>query len=179
MNTEEIRRVVKAVLAETNAERFFTRQNMQRVFDVAEAKANELKVGVTMCVADEAGNVRMLYHMPNANMVSRTLAPKKAWSAIAMKEPTMQIGPDIQPGGPLYEMSGNLDGRLVSFSGGIPLVWHDKIVGAVGVSGGLVEEDQLICETAVNTFFLFNCSICFPNVIKFHVNRTFWTDAIA
>ncbi|MFC6169931.1 GlcG/HbpS family heme-binding protein [Loigolactobacillus jiayinensis] len=153
MNTEEIRRVVKAVLAETNAERFFTRQNMQRVFDVAEAKANELKVGVTMCVADEAGNVRMMYHMPNANMVSRTLAPKKAWSAIAMKEPTMQIGPDIQPGGPLYEMSGNLDGRLVSFSGGIPLTWNDKIVGAVGVSGGLVEEDQLICETAVNAFF--------------------------
>lgn len=153
MNTNEIRRVVRAILAETNTERFFTRKNMQRVFDVAEAKANELKVGVTMCVADEAGNVRMLYHMPNANMVSRTLAPKKAWSAIAMKEPTKEISADIQPGAPLYEMSGNLAGRLVSFPGGIPLVWNGKIVGAMGISGGLIEQDQLICETAVNAFF--------------------------
>jgi uncharacterized protein GlcG (DUF336 family) len=80
------------------------------------------------------------------------LAPKKAWSAIAMEEPTKDISRDIQPGGPLYQMETMLDGKLVSFPGGIPIVIDDKIIGAIGVSGGLVEEDQAICEAAIREF---------------------------
>lgn len=90
--------------------------------------------------------------MPNANLVSSTLAPKKAWSAIAMKEPTKEISKDIQPGAPLYQMETMLDGKLVSFPGGIPLVINGTAIGAIGVSGGLIEEDQSICEAAVAAF---------------------------
>lgn len=45
-----------------------------------------------------------------------------------------------------------LDGKLVSFPGGIPIEIGGKIVGAIGVSGGLIEEDQAICEAAVAEF---------------------------
>lgn len=45
-----------------------------------------------------------------------------------------------------------LDGKLASFAGGIPLKINDEIIGAIGVSGGLVEEDQSICEAAVAEF---------------------------
>ena len=123
-----------------------------KVIDAAVARADELKVGVTICIMDQATVPQMLYHMPNANLVSSTLAPKKAWSAIAMKEPTKEISKDIQPGAPLYQMETMLDGKLVSFPGGIPLVINGTAIGAIGVSGGLIEEDQSICEAAVAAF---------------------------
>ncbi len=130
----------------------FDRHMMEKVIDAAVNRADELKVGVTICIMDQATTPQMMYHMPNANLVSSTLAPKKAWSAIAMKEPTKDISKDIQPGAPLYQMETMLDGKLVSFPGGIPLVLNGTAIGAIGVSGGLIEEDQSICEAAVAAF---------------------------
>ncbi len=49
-------------------------------------------------------------------------------------------------------MGTSLGGKLVSFPGGIPLKINDKFIGAVGVSGGLVEEDEAICEATVASF---------------------------
>ncbi len=152
MDNEQLNRIVKEVLAKQTTQNLFDRKKMEQVIDVAVAKADEIGVGVTICFMDLTNTVQMLYHMPNANLVSSTLAPKKAWSAIAMKEPTKDISKDIQPGGPLYQMETMLDGKLVSFPGGIPLEIGGQIVGAIGVSGGLIEEDQAICETAVREF---------------------------
>ncbi|WP_341779965.1 GlcG/HbpS family heme-binding protein [Levilactobacillus sp. HBUAS70063] len=154
MNEEQLKELVRGVLAGQGepGNNLFDRHKMERVIDAAVAKADELKVGVTICIMDQATTPQMIYHMPNANLVSVTLAPKKAWSAIAMKEPTKNISRDIQPGGPLYQMETMLDGRLVSFPGGIPLEIGDIAIGAIGVSGGLIEEDQAICEAAVAAF---------------------------
>jgi uncharacterized protein GlcG (DUF336 family) len=156
MDKEQINQIVKEVLAKESdapsTTNVFDRHKMEKVIDAAVAKADELHVGVTICIMDITTTVQMLYHMPNANLVSSTLAPKKAWSAIAMKEPTKDISKDIQPGGPLYQMETMLDGKLVSFPGGIPLIENGQIIGAIGCSGGLIEEDQAICEAAVQEF---------------------------
>lgn len=155
MDKEQINQIVKEVLSKgsnATASNAFDRHKMEKVIDAAVAKADELHVGVTICIMDITTTVQMLYHMPNANLVSSTLAPKKAWSAIAMKEPTKDISKDIQPGGPLYQMETMLDGKLVSFPGGIPLIEDGHMIGAIGCSGGLIEEDQAICEAAVQEF---------------------------
>ncbi|AEV95597.1 GlcG/HbpS family heme-binding protein [Pediococcus claussenii] len=154
MNEEQINQIVQSILSKDSSvdSNLFDRHKMEKVIDAAVQKADEIGVGVTICIMSEATVVQMLFHMPNANLVSSELAPKKAWSAIAMKEPTKEISKDIQPGAPLYQMETMLDGKLVSFPGGIPLELGGKIIGAIGVSGGLIEEDQAICEKAVETF---------------------------
>lgn len=154
MNEEQLSQIIRDVIAKQGGTtmNLFDRHMMEKVIDDAVARADELKVGVTICIMDQATVPQMLYHMPNANLVSSTLAPKKAWSAIAMKEPTKEISKDIQPGAPLYQMETMLDGKLVSFPGGIPLVINGTAIGAIGVSGGLIEEDQSICEAAVAAF---------------------------
>ncbi|MCE6012017.1 GlcG/HbpS family heme-binding protein [Levilactobacillus brevis] len=154
MNEEQLSQIIRDVIAKQGGTtiNLFDRHMMEKVIDAAVARADELKVGVTICIMDQATVPQMLYHMPNANLVSSTLAPKKAWSAIAMKEPTKEISKDIQPGAPLYQMETMLDGKLVSFPGGIPLVINGTAIGAIGVSGGLIEEDQSICEAAVAAF---------------------------
>lgn len=154
MNEEQLSQIIRDVIAKQGGTtmNLFDRHMMEKVIDAAVARADELKVGATICIMDQATVPQMLYHMPNANLVSSTLAPKKAWSAIAMKEPTKEISKDIQPGAPLYQMETMLDGKLVSFPGGIPLVINGTAIGAIGVSGGLIEEDQSICEAAVAAF---------------------------
>jgi uncharacterized protein GlcG (DUF336 family) len=56
------------------------------------------------------------------------------------------IGEMSQPGGPIYGVE-TTNGGLVSFGGGLPLATADgAVVGAVGVSGGMVEQDVAVAE---------------------------------
>lgn len=171
MNEDQLKAVVRKIISDTQSQSdstspaakkpeikdspndaMFDRHKMERVIDAAVDKANEIGIGVTIAIMKSDQVLQMSYHMPNALLVSSTLAPKKAWSALAMKEPTKDISPDIQPGKGLYQMETMLDGRLATFAGGIPLVIDGQMVGAIGVSGGLVEQDEAVCEAAVAAF---------------------------
>ena len=41
---------------------------------------------------------------------------------------------------------------IVTVGGGLPVILNGKVIGAVGVSGGTVEQDRLLAETALNCF---------------------------
>ncbi len=43
-------------------------------------------------------------------------------------------------------------GRIVIFAGGIPLQDGDQVVGAIGVSGGAVDQDQEVAEAGVAAY---------------------------
>jgi uncharacterized protein GlcG (DUF336 family) len=51
------------------------------------------------------------------------------------------------PGGPLYGIQQTNNG-LIFFGGGVPLKSGGSIVGAVGVSGGAVEDDVAVANAA-------------------------------
>lgn len=167
MDEDQLKQTVRKIINETEndsqstpsktipkstTETMFDRHKMERVIDAAVKKAHSIGVAVTIVIMKKDQVVQMSYHMPGALLVSSTLAPKKAWSALAMQEPTKDISPAIQPGAGLYQIETMMDGRLATFAGGIPLVINDRIVGAIGVSGGKVEEDEAVCEAAVAAF---------------------------
>ena len=59
-----------------------------------------------------------------------------------------EIGKLSQPGGPLYNIE-HSNGGLITFPGGVVLKSSTgKIIGAVGVSGGSVEEDHIVAAAA-------------------------------
>jgi uncharacterized protein GlcG (DUF336 family) len=66
--------------------------------------------------------------------------------------PTKNLAPLAQPGGPLYGIEASNHGRLIVFAGGIPLISESRVVGAIGVSGGTVEQDQEVAEAGVAAF---------------------------
>jgi uncharacterized protein GlcG (DUF336 family) len=54
-----------------------------------------------------------------------------------------------QPGKPLYGIEHSNDG-LITFPGGVPIVDEDGVlVGAIGVSGSTVENDNKVAEAGV------------------------------
>jgi uncharacterized protein GlcG (DUF336 family) len=79
--------------------------------------------------------------MDNALKVSIELAPHKAFTAAAVRMPTHELAAASQPGASLFGIDVNIP-NLTLVGGGYPLKQNGELVGAVGVSGGSVEQDQ-------------------------------------
>jgi uncharacterized protein GlcG (DUF336 family) len=63
-----------------------------------------------------------------------------------VRHATAELADTAQPGGPLYGIAVSNDGRVIVFPGGIPLKQGDEVIGAVGVSGGQIDQDQAVAE---------------------------------
>ncbi len=111
--------------------------------------AKEAGVPVVFSLVDAHGNLLLTWRMPGALLVSCELAPKKAWSAVALKAPTHTLGTATQPGGPLYELASSMAGKVVTFGGGYPLWQAGTLLGGLGISGGTVEQDMAIARVAL------------------------------
>ena len=77
------------------------------------------------------------------------LAPKKAWTAVAMKTATHELATTVQPSAALYGLESHLQGKVVTFGGGYPL-WRDgQLIAGLGISGGSIEQDMAIAQAAM------------------------------
>jgi uncharacterized protein GlcG (DUF336 family) len=122
------------------------------VIHAARMKADELGVPMNIAVVDEGNNLVAFDRMDGAWLGSIDIAQNKAYTARAFDMETRSLAPLAQPGGPLYGIEASNDGRLIVFAGGIPLVYRGRVVGAIGVSGGSVEQDQEVAEAGVSAF---------------------------
>ncbi len=120
----------------------------RRVIAAAQKKAEE--IGQPMCVAvvDEGGNLLAFERMENAWRGSIDIAQKKAWTSRAFDITTKDLGENSQSGDQFFGIHASNDGKVMIFAGGIPLKQDGKVVGAVGVSGGLGKQDQAVAEAA-------------------------------
>lgn len=63
-------------------------QELHQLTRVAVTRAEELQVPVVISIVDANGTQTVTWRMPDALLVSSELAPKKAWTAVAMKTAT-------------------------------------------------------------------------------------------
>ena len=89
--------------------------------------------------------------MQGALPISLSLAPMKAHTAAAARMSTADFGAMAEPGGPLYGIGSNLQG-VTLIGGGLPLFAKGRVVGAVGVSGGSVDQDVEVARAMVAAF---------------------------
>ncbi|MDQ0220416.1 heme-binding protein [Peribacillus cavernae] len=122
----------------------------KRLIESAEKKANEMEVPMVISIVDEGGNFIACHRMDDALLVSVDIAQNKAWTSVAMKMPTSDLAQAAGMGKDLYGINTTNNGRVVVFGGGIPLRKNGQIIGAVGVSGGSVEEDMRVAQAAVD-----------------------------
>jgi uncharacterized protein GlcG (DUF336 family) len=57
-----------------------------------------------------------------------------------------------QAGKPLFGINSTNHDKVVIFAGGMPVKVGDMVIGAVGASGGTVDQDQEVVEAAVAAF---------------------------
>ena len=74
---------------------------------------------------------------------------KKAFTSRAFDISTKELSKKAQPGGPFFGIQLSNDGKVMILPGGIPIKKEDKVVGALGVSGGTGEQDQTVAEADI------------------------------
>ncbi|WP_462264633.1 GlcG/HbpS family heme-binding protein [Mucilaginibacter sp.] len=124
----------------------------ETIFAAAKQKAQEIGVPMNIAIVDAGANLKAFHRMDNAWLGSVDIAIKKAKTARFFDMETGAIGKLSQPGEPLY-MIEVTNGGLVSFPGGIPIkTASGEIIGAIGVSGGLVDQDHAVAAAGIASF---------------------------
>ncbi|WP_227271022.1 GlcG/HbpS family heme-binding protein [Roseobacter weihaiensis] len=118
-----------------------------------EAKAGELGRPVNIAVVDAGGHLIAHLRMDGAWFGTTDLAINKAFSARAFDMSTEALGNFAQPGQEAYGIQYSNSGRVMIFSGGFPVERNGVVIGAIGVAGGVGDEDRMIAEAALNAFF--------------------------
>jgi uncharacterized protein GlcG (DUF336 family) len=129
-----------------------TLSSAQAAVDAAVAKADEIGVPMNIAVVDAGNNLTAFARMDGAWLGSIDIAQNKAYTARSFDMSTKDLAPLAQPNQPLFGIDASNQGRLIVFAGGIPLMSGDDVVGAIGVSGGSVEEDHEVAEAGVAAF---------------------------
>jgi uncharacterized protein GlcG (DUF336 family) len=119
------------------------------IADRAEAAALKAKVPITVCVIDAHGNVVLKHRMTGALGASSDLAERKAYTAAMTRIRTLDLVPLVQAGQPLAALIGVSGGRYCAMGGGVPIKYAENVIAGVGVSGGTVDQDVAIVESAV------------------------------
>ncbi len=116
----------------------------------AKEKAEQLDVLVNIAIVDAGANLKAFIRMDDSFLGSIDVAIKKAKTSRYFDIDTGDLGKLTQPGGIIYNIELSNDG-LVTFPGGVPIKNENgKITGAIGVSGGTIEQDHEIASVGAN-----------------------------
>jgi uncharacterized protein GlcG (DUF336 family) len=121
----------------------------EKIVKAAIAKAKEIGVAMNIAIVDEGANLKLFYRMDDAMLGCADIAIKKAKTARLFNNDSGEIGKLSQPGGSLYGIEQS-NGGLITFAGGVLLRDGNTIIGAIGVSGGTVEQDQAVAIAGAN-----------------------------
>lgn len=116
-----------------------TLEAAKKVASAAQAEALRNHWLMTVAVVDPAGNLVYYERTDNSQAGSSKVAIAKARSAAIYKRPTKAFQDAIAKGGVNLRVLA-LDGA-VPVEGGVPLISEGRIIGAIGVSGDLSEND--------------------------------------
>ena len=120
----------------------------RQMTEVAEKMAAGFGIKITVAVVDGGGHLVAFSRMEGVQFSSVTMAPAKAYTAVAWKRPSKNLYDASQPGGVGYGLQA-LDRRYVFAGGGMPILEDGVVVGGIGISGGTADQDQQMAEAAV------------------------------
>jgi uncharacterized protein GlcG (DUF336 family) len=124
----------------------------RRIIAAGESKARQLNIPYNLAVVDAAGGLVAHVRMDGAWLGSVDIAINKAWTARAFDASTEDLSRITQSGGPGFGLNTTNGSRVVIFGGGIPVKRDGAVIGAVGTSGGSVEDDIAVARAALAGF---------------------------
>lgn len=150
---EAVRHISNVIVEKLNVyqkKNLLSLNDAKKIVEAGKKKAEEMKKDFVLAVVNSEGNLILEEKMDNAIFASIEIALKKAYTAAALRIETSELAKLVQPNGSLYGL--HTDQRYVVFGGGSLLKKNGEIVGAVGVSGGTVDEDMTVAKACVEAF---------------------------
>jgi glc operon protein GlcG len=114
---------------------------------IAEAKKNHWNMAIA--IVDIGGYLVVFERMQNTQLGSVDVAIEKARTSALFRRPTKVFEEAVAAGGDGLRVL-RLTGTTPN-EGGVPLIVNGQVIGAIGVSGGTVEQDGQVARVGVNT----------------------------
>jgi uncharacterized protein GlcG (DUF336 family) len=126
-----------------------TADDVHKALGAGVAKAREIKSPSSIAIVDAGRNLLGFLRMDGALLASIEISRSKAYTARSLNMRTGDIMPLVQPGQPLFAMETGHVPPFIVFGGGIPVERDGEVVGAVGVAGGAVPDDEAVAASVV------------------------------
>lgn len=106
---------------------------------------------MAVVVVDEAGNLKAAQREDGASMFRIDVATGKAWAAVAMGASSRELANRAKDNPVFFTtLASTAHGRFLPQTGAVLIRADDqRILGAVGASGGTGEQDEAICIAGV------------------------------
>lgn len=125
-----------------------TLEAASQVIDRGQDKARDLGLNAVLAVLDAGANLVAFERMDGAWLASNDLALAKARTSVMFEAPSEALNAPLQLGEPIAHFD-HTNGGLLLMGGGVPLLdTSERLVGALGVSGGTPEQDAEIARAA-------------------------------
>ena len=139
-------KVVREVLAQMGIQSRITLKKAKALIEKIEEESIRRGMNSVIAICGPEGNPIAVHVMDGAYLVSYDVAVKKAYTSVAVKMSTRELGELAGPGGTFYGVDTLESGKIARFGGGVPLKCGNTIIGGLGISGGTSEEDHSLAE---------------------------------
>lgn len=133
-----------APIAELATKKAMTLEIAKAIAAAAERFARERKLKVNIAILDDGANLLYFQRMLGVQIGSIDVAIRKAEGAVKFRRPTKAFSDLIVSRPGVAMMPG-----AIAVEGGLPIVWEDEVLGAIGVSGATSEQDGEIAQAGV------------------------------
>jgi glc operon protein GlcG len=123
----------------------------EAVLDAAIARAGEVGIAVAAVVLDASGRLVAAKRMDASPLMAVDMATGKAYTAAGMGAPT-EVWDEATAANPGFGGAITSVPGFTPFGGGKPLTADGRLVGAVGISGGTVDQDVDIAAAAQSAY---------------------------
>lgn len=121
----------------------------QLLVDAALAHAERIETPVSVAVVDAGRELVAFARHDKAPLLSAEIARSKAFTARSLNMATADLAAATRPDAPLFGLDSSHPREVAIFAGGRPVESDGEVAGAIGVSGGTVEEDDEIALAAL------------------------------
>ena len=142
--------IVAEVVKRIMEQRVLSLETAKKIIEKVEEESKNRSKKAVICVCNEQGNPIAVHVMDGAFLISFDVAVKKAYTAVALKMPTLKLNELVKSGQTFYGLQ-NLD-KVMTIGGGVPLYRNGILVGGLGVSGGTGEEDDSLARYGAEIF---------------------------
>jgi len=112
------------------------------IAEAAETEARRRSATVVIAVVDDSGYLLVLHRLDDTQVASVEVGIAKARTAAIFRRPSKVFEDQVKNG----RISALALPGAAALQGGIPILHHGRVVGAIGVSGNTPQEDEDIAR---------------------------------
>src|SRR5271165_6869913 len=131
-----------AIRAELPVKKVITLNVALKIAAAAEAEANRRHLTAVIVIVDDGGHPLLLHRLDNTQVASVEVGIGKARTAAIFRRPSKELEDQIKQG----RVAALALPGATPLQGGVPIVLDGKVIGAIGVSGESLQEEEDVAK---------------------------------